>query len=188
MSDYTIVPGSLTAIAAAAGASLAASFANAEVVIIVDVSGSMQIEDSRNNRSRYDVELEELAKLQVSLPGKIAVLAFSDNVEFVPGGVPPMMGQRTILDKALKFAKIADVAGMRFILISDGCPDDPVAAMAVARSFTNRIDCIYVGPEAMPEGRDFLLSLSRLRGGTQVTADRAKELCAAVQQLLLGGR
>jgi len=39
----------------------------------------------------------------------------------------------------------------------------------------------------MPDGRDFLLSLSKLRGGTQVTADRAKELCAAVQQLLLRG-
>jgi hypothetical protein len=186
MSDYAIVPGSLTAIAQRDGASLAESFANAEVVIICDVSGSMQIEDSRNNRSRYDVELEELAKLQATMPGKIAVLAFSDNVEFVPGGVPPMMGQRTMLDKALKFAKIADVSGMRFILISDGCPDQEGEALAIAATYKNRIDCIYVGPEAMPEGRDFLLSLSRLRGGVQVTADRAKELCAAVQQLLLG--
>lgn len=187
MNETAIVPGSLTAVAQRDGASLAESFANAEVIVICDSSGSMQIEDSRGGRSRYDVELEELAKLQARLPGKIAVLAFSDNVEFVPGGVPPMLGQTTMLDKALKFAKIADVSGMRFILISDGCPDDPVAAMAVARTFVSRIDCIYVGPESMPDGRDFLLSLSKLRGGTQVTADRAKELCAAVQQLLLGG-
>jgi Mg-chelatase subunit ChlD len=181
-----IVPGSLRAISQASGKSLAETFASADVVILVDTSGSMAMTDSRSGRARYDVACEELTSLQASMPGKIAVISFSDEVSFCPAGIPHNYQHGTDLVKALKFVHVADVEGMMFILISDGEPDAPNAALMAAKLFTNKIDVIYVGPERSPAGRDFLTRLSKATGGQTVTADRAKELASSVTLLLSG--
>jgi hypothetical protein len=179
-----IVKGSLTDIAASNGHSLAQTFVNAEVVVIVDTSGSINTHDSRGGRQRYDVACEELAALQNGLPGKIAVLSFSDNTLFCPDGKPFKQGGSTDLAAALKFAHVADVPDMRFIVISDGEPNDAKAALKEAAQYRNRIDVIYVGPEMMPAGRDFLAKLAAASGGQVVTADRAQNLLEATQKLL----
>lgn len=179
-----IVKGSLTDIAAAQGHSLAQTFVNAEVVVIVDTSGSMKTPDSRGRQQRYAVACEELAALQGSLPGKIAVLSFSDNTLFCPDGKPFEQGGSTDLAGALKFARVADVPDMRFIVISDGEPNDANAALKEAAKYQNRIDVIYVGPEALPTGREFLTKLAAASGGQMVTADRAQNLLEATQKLL----
>src|SRR3990172_5407518 len=83
-----LVKGSLSAIAQQNNQSIAETFINADVIIIVDTSGSMAACDSRGDRSRYDVACEELKNLQASLPGKLALLSFSDDVIFCPSGVP----------------------------------------------------------------------------------------------------
>jgi len=181
----TFVTGSLEDQARRNHQSLAESFASADVVVIVDTSGSMAATDSRGGRSRYDVACDELAALQAHMPGKIAVLAFSDSTVFAPSGVPPFLSAGTNLAGALRFAKVADVPGMRFIVISDGEPDSEVTALAVASTYQNRIDVIFVGPESYPRGRDFLQRLAEASGGKLVTADRANELAASVETLLL---
>lgn len=181
-----IVKGSLADMAKSARQSLAQTFIGAEVVILVDTSGSMAAKDSRGGRSRYDVACEELAALQANLPGKVAVLSFSGKMQvmFCPTGVPYSFNGSTDIGGALRFAKVADVPGIRFILISDGEPDDAPAAMAEARQYRNRIDTIYVGPETLPAGRKFLQELAAASGGQQVTADRAQGLLGATQKLL----
>jgi len=181
-----IVPGSLSAIAKRDGQSLAESFLSADAVIIVDTSGSMCTCDSRSGKSRYDVALEELAQLQAHMPGKLAVLAFSDDCIFVPGGQPPLLGGGTNLAGALKFAKVADVPGMRFIVISDGEPDDERKALAVAKTYANRIDTIFVGPENdWHGGRAFLQRLAAASGGQHIAANRVQALAHKTEQLLL---
>ncbi len=180
-----IVPGSLGAIAKQEGKSLAETFVNADLVVIVDTSGSMSSHDSRGGRSRYDVACEELAALQANHPGKIAVIAFSSFPKFCPNGLPEYLGQSTDMAKALEFAKIADVPGMQFILISDGEPDNPHLTLQVAQTFQNKISTIYVGPEESPIGRSFLQQLSSVTGGQTVTVDRAKELKAGIEKLYL---
>lgn len=181
-----IVPGSLSAISARSGGSLAESFVSADVVVLVDTSGSMHAKDSRNSQSRYDVACEELAKLQANMPGKIAVLAFSSDVEFCPGGVPRFFSGGTALHKALKFARVADVPGMRFIVISDGQPDDESSALREAQQYKARIDVIYVGPESeLMHGREFLERLAQASGGTFVTAKCAELLAEKTERLLL---
>lgn len=180
-----IVPGSLGAIARQEGKSIAETFVNANCVVIVDTSGSMASNDSRSGRSRYDVACDELKHLQASHPGKIAVLAFSNETIFCPTGIPNYFGGGTDMAKALQFAKIADVPGMQFILISDGKPNDPPKTLSIARTYTNRISTIYVGPEEHPSGRIFLEQLSQVTGGQATTADRAKELKASIEKLLL---
>lgn len=180
-----IVQGSLGAIAQRDGKSIAESFVNADVIIIVDTSGSMAANDSRGGKSRYDVACDELKALQNNLQGKIALLSFSDDVIFCPNGIPFNYEGSTKLDAALKFAKMGDLSsGMKFIVISDGEPDNETEALAISRTYKNRIDTIYVGPDG-GAGQDFLRRLAQAGGGQNVTADRAKELANSVEKLLL---
>jgi hypothetical protein len=179
-----IVVGSLADVATRNGQDIAESFVNADAVIICDVSGSMMDRDSRGGKSRYDVALDELATLQRSMPGKLAVIAFSGETLFVPGGAPPMLGGGTDVAGALKFAKMADVPGMRFFLISDGEPDSARDALDVAKTFKAHIDTIYVGSEARPTGREFLRKLAAATGGQTATADCVKELATVTTKLL----
>ena len=184
-SSNAIVPGSISAIAQTSGKSIAEIFLGADLIAIIDTSGSMGSRDSRDNLSRYDVACNELATLQATMPGKVAVISFSDRAEFNPGGVPTFFGSGTDLARALTFSKVADVDGVRFVLISDGEPNDQQEALRVAATYKNRIDVIYVGPEDRPDGRDFLTRLAKASGGRTVTASCAKELATSVTNLLL---
>lgn len=184
MNKNAIIQGSIGAIAKQQNRSIAETFVSADVIAIVDTSGSMAANDSRGGQSRFDIACEELANLQNSMPGKIAVISFSDRTEFCPSGYPIFLGSGTDLAGALRFCKIADVPGMRFVVISDGQPNEPGAALAIASGYKNRIDVIYVGPEEYPDGRSFLEQLARASGGKTITADRAKELANATRLLL----
>jgi hypothetical protein len=184
MTSHQIIPGSINAIAQQSGKSIAETFVSADLIVIVDTSGSMGAKDSTGGQSRYEVACRELANLQASLPGKIAVLSFSDDVQFCPSGVPVFLMGGTKLEKALSFAKIADIGKMRFILISDGQPDDEQAAIQISRTYKNKIDVIYVGPETDRSAREFMNRLAASTGGQTVTADKAKELSSKITYLL----
>ena len=184
--NTSIIPGSLGAMAQQTGASIAETFLNADVIIITDTSGSMDQCDARGGKSRYEVACEELKTLQASLPGKLALLSFSSDVVFCPNGIPFRYGGMTDLAKALRFAKVADVTGIRFIVISDGEPDSEEEALKVAKTFKNRIDTIYVGPEG-GAGSEFLKKLAKASGGQGVTAAQVHKLADNVQKLLLNG-
>jgi len=187
MNNNQIVKGSISDVATQTGMSIAQLFSSAEVVTIVDTSGSMNTSDSRGGKSRYSVACEELAYIQKNRPGKVAVISFSSDVKFCPGGVPFFECGGTDLAKALRFAKIADVPGISIIVISDGQPDDYVEALAVARTYKNKISTIYVGPEDRPFGREFLEQLANATGGQHITSDRAKQLSKSIETLLLKG-
>lgn len=185
-STTAIVPGSLSAISQITGQPLAESFLAADAMILMDVSGSMASQDSRDNLSRYDVALQELAKLQRDMPGRLAVVAFSSKTELIPGGIPPFFGGGTDLAGALRFAKIADVDGMKFVVVSDGRPNDEADAMAVARTIEATISCVYVGPEN-GLGRAFLKRLAAANRGTFGTSTCAVNLAETVTLLLKSG-
>jgi Mg-chelatase subunit ChlD len=181
-----IVVGSLGALSKNSNQSLAESFMSAEVIILTDTSGSMGQHDANQGRSRYDQACHELTQLQASMPGKIAVVSFSDEVQFCPSGIPFNFMGGTDLAKGLRFIHAADcIPGMKFIVVSDGQPDSESDALAVARKFKNHIDVIYVGSERHPEGREFLERLAKATGGQSVTAEAAKQLASTVQTLLL---
>lgn len=187
MNNTQIVKGSISDIAVQSGKSIAELFSSAEVVTIVDTSESMSKSDSRGGKSRYSVACEELAYIQKNRLGKVAVISFSSDVQFCPGGIPLFEGSGTDLAKALRYAKIADVPGISIIVISDGQPDDYVEALEVARTYKNKISTIYVGPEDRPSGREFLEKLANATGGQHITSDRAKQLSKSIETLLLKG-
>jgi Mg-chelatase subunit ChlD len=186
MNDSTaLVVGSLAQIARQTGASLAETFIGCDAVILVDVSGSMHSQDAPGGRTRYAAALAELRALQEHLPGKLAVIAFSTAPQFTPSGVPAMLGGNTDLARALKFARVADTGDIRFVVISDGEPDQPERALAEARQYHGRIDTVYVGPEERPLGRDFLAQLAQAHGGQSATAACTLQLAQHVERLLL---
>jgi len=180
------IPGSLASQAANSGQSLAQTFINADCVVLVDTSGSMSaVDGNADHLTRYQRACSELAKIQRDMPGKIAVISFSDDVMFCPAGTPFNYQSGTDLAKALNFAKMADVPEMRFIVISDGEPDDEAAALKAAKQYKNHIDTIYIGP-AGGSGESFLANLAAASGGKAVKTVGAKELEMSVRGLLNG--
>lgn len=179
-----IVKGSLSAIAQAANTSLAEAFMHADTVIIVDTSGSMASRDHGDSQTRYERACKELATLQANLQGRIAVIAFSNEVEFCPGGVPTFFGGGTQMAKALKFAHVADQAVDRFILISDGEPHDETETLKQAKRFKTKIDCIFVGAEGSA-GAEFLKRLAAASGGTSQAIKGASLLSERIEVLML---
>lgn len=190
MMSTALVPGSLAAISKQAGQSLAETFLSADAIVIVDVSGSMSARDVHSTtweqavrQSRYEVACAELRKLQASLPGQIAVIAFSDHPEFAPSGTPRFIGGGTDLAGALRFVHVADDTGMRFVVISDGEPNDEAKALAEAHRFKSRIDTVYIGPSGDP-GAVFLKRLADASGG-QYSKNEVHQIAERVERLLL---
>ena len=179
-----IVTGSIADLAQKNNQSLAESFISCDVVVLIDVSGSMRRVDYKKTASRYERACEALANLQASRPGKIAVISFESEPKFCPAGIPETPGGTTDLARALSFTQIADtVPGMRFVVISDGEPDDKTEALNVARKYQNRIDVIFVGDENDQGAIRFMDQLASASGGKQITADSAQ--ISEVIQLLL---
>lgn len=185
--NTAITKGSLGALAQQEGKSIAETFLTADAVLIVDMSSSMSAHDAPGGISRYEAAERELRRLQEQLPGKVAVVAFSSDVQFVPGGIPPRIGGSTDMAAALRFVLPVDDTGTRIILISDGEPTSSEhETLAVARQFKTEIDCIYIGPE-IGGGRDFLKRLADVTGGRAFKSNEPGLLKGAVEHLLLTG-
>lgn len=179
-----VVPGSLQDQATATGGSLAETFLNCDLVVLVDTSGSMIDNDAPGGKRRYDAACDELATLQASQPGKIGVIGFSSYPEFCPGGKPSFQKGGTGLAEALDYARIID--GLcNVVVISDGQPDNTEAALRSARAYKDStISAVYVGPEGGP-GQEFLTKLAKANRGQSVTAEKTKQLAQKIARLLL---
>lgn len=181
MNNKALVPGSLSD--TANGRTLAESFLSADAILIVDMSGSMAVNDAPGGLERWDAAENELRRLQKENPGKLAVIAFSSTVQFYPTGIPIRLGGGTNMAKALQFVKGADGLGVKFILISDGNPDDKQKTLRVARTFESHIDTVYIGPEG-GSGQAFLAKLAQVTGGMAATSEAPGLLAENVTLLL----
>jgi Mg-chelatase subunit ChlD len=179
-----MVKGSLSQIAKETGRTLAESWISVDAVILVDISASMDDRDTSDGSSRYAVAQRELTKLQETLPGKIAIVAFSEEFTFVPTGLLPPTQSITDLGGALNFTHIADsIPDMRFVVISDGEPTDEDKALRAAKKYKNKIDTIYVGTED-GSGRDFLKKLAAQAGGEFMLKPKLNLLAEGIHGLL----
>ena len=79
-----------------------------------------------------------------------------------------MIGDTTDVGAALRMMLMADGAGIRLVLISDGEPDNEPEALSMAAKFKSKIDTIFVGRED-GYGREFLRKLSAATGGISIT-------------------
>ena len=181
-----LVPGSLSHVAERTGKGIAATFLGAEYVVVIDTSGSMDTHDAAGGQRRFDAAVVELAALQRAHPGQLAVVAFSDYPQFVPGGVPPFLGAGTDLAAALRFVQVCDGTVKSFIVLSDGQPSDPTACLRLARQFKSRIEAVYIGSEVERSGQQFLRELAAAGGGRYEIAARVQSLADRVRLLLVG--
>jgi len=183
MTNNAITPGSLAAVVNRDGMSLAESFLNCEIIVLIDQSASMSAADAPGGKSRYDAADAELMALQRQHPGKVAVIEFSSSVKFCPGGVPSREGEFTDMAAALNFVHIADGAS-KIVLISDGEPNSKEATLRAARRFQSPIHTVYIGPES-GRGRAFLARLAKATGGRAMQSAAPGLLGEAVGQILL---
>lgn len=186
--EKALVTGSLEAVAQGSNVSLAESFLSVDAIVVVDMSGSMAAADAPGGLTRFEAAERELRALQQDLPGKIAVVAFSGQVQFCPGGIPPRMGGSTDMAAALRFVKPADGIA-RIILVSDGWPDSEIETLHVARQFNHKIDTVFIGPETGfgSEGRGSLQKLANETGGQFVQGRAPGLLKEETLKLLTAG-
>lgn len=180
--NKAIVPGSLAAVANRDGLSLAESFLNCEVLVLIDQSGSMSAKDAPGDKSRFDAADDELFRLQKEHVGQVGVISFSTRVVFCPGGMPNREGGGTDMAAALDFAHVADGA-CKIVLISDGQPDSKSETLRAAGKYRHPIYTIYIGPED-GHGRAFLSRLAAATGGRTFQSAAPGLLAEGVNQLL----
>lgn len=179
--------GSLADVAQKSGKAVAETFLSVDCLVMMDTSASMSDCDAGESgmESRHSIACTELQKIQRQMPGKIGVIEWNSFPAFCPGGVPGYPRMATDLAACLEFIKPADNTGIELILISDGEPDNEIAALDCASAFKSKIDTVYVGPKNGP-GADFLKRLAALTGGQSVTQSVSEiaQLSTTVKGLL----
>jgi len=173
ITKHSSVKGSLQSQANKLNITVAQAFLNAEIVVLMDCSASMETDDSLTTdygqgglarSTRYKKACNQLAKLQSENPGKVCLISFSSGQEFSPSGIARWPNGTTDIAGALKFIKPVDGLDCKLVLISDGEPDNDQATMDQARTFKSKLHTIYIGPEN-GSGADFLKRLSAVTGG-----------------------
>lgn len=185
--NKSMVPGSTLDLSEKNNISLAESFLSAQIVVLLDNSGSMGANDGPMGQTRRKAAEIQLVGLQKKFPGQIALICFADHSVYSPGGIIVPCGGSTDMKGVLEFAKMADDCGLKIIIISDGFPNDPSRTLEIARTYQTKIDAIYIGPETDSSGRDFLEQLVSVTGGKFIKSDEVGQLEDGVETLLLGG-
>lgn len=155
-------------------------------VILLDTSGSMA--ESAGSRRRIDHLREALE--QVVQPEHILV-AFSSSAQTLgcPADLPHPSGG-TALELGLAEALRHNPAGT--LIISDGEPTNPEAALRMADALPGTIDVIYCGDESNREAVEFMRRLARIGCGQYATHSWAPRsdrpaLAQTMRRLLLPG-
>ena len=155
------------------------------MVVMFDISYSMDERDATlhgRTVSRYEAGVAQLKELQAKHPGQIAIIAFGDEATVCPGGVPPEPNGWTMLYLALEKAREADTGAMKFVIISDGLPQQGDLAKREAEQFSVPIDVIYVGRDE--RGEEFMRDFAHGTGGTFYTDTSTMLLTATISKLL----
>lgn len=138
------------------------------VVALYDCSSSMQ-ELARGGKRKYELVEDARAILHASYEiefGGFGARATTGHLSLPTGNTP--------LHLALNSARAFQPS--RTIVITDGHPDDPYAALAEARTLSGVIDVVYCGPERDMEAQEFLRKLATVTGGRyQATPWRAQQ-------------
>lgn len=150
-----VAQGSVYDVAKRQGRSLPDVLAFADTIILFDRSGSMH--GVKMGQAR-----DALFELQRTHDGDILLIAFDSTPKVVYDGDPGEARGGTMIGAALSYAKELDIPGRRFILISDGCPQDEHQAISVAQTYTSPIHTIFIGDDFDTRGLAFMQRLAAL--------------------------
>lgn len=139
--------------------------ADADVVIMLDCSGSMSTYSG--NSTRYELACEAVKDIQRAYPGRVALISFDSVAKLELGGIPRAPGGSTRMLPALEIAHNFDGMDTKFYMISDGRPDygteDEI--LRYSDNFVDPINSIFIGGDEDVEGMEFLARLSKRTGG-----------------------
>lgn len=158
MSRELVVKGSIQSVAS--GGDVALAMLDAKLLLICDISGSMQ-ETTSSGLSKFQILKNITKKLQERHPGQVVVESFSDDAELNLDGVLPEPNGGTSMVAALEMASPMLEAGIVGVLMSDGEPTDGHDnVLSVARSISGKINPVFIGQEGSP-GADFMRQLAK---------------------------
>lgn len=155
-----------------------------KVVVLCDVSYSMDSFVASSNSRKYDHMKVAIADAARTYPGLILIAFGSSCREFDSAAALPAcgaLGGSTDMAKALR--SVLAVRPRKTLVISDGLPDNQDKALEAAAELTGSVDTIYCGYDGDP-GVRFLQRLSRETAGQQMTWDGLRELGTVVRGLL----
>lgn len=160
-------------------------------IFLLDISGSMEI--CIEGKSKLD----HLRIIMKDYPEARKICFSSDvycnvdrngNVDCV---IPTSAHGSTDLAKAIRHLRGLAKRPERIVLISDGDPDDPNAAIKEAVEFSVPIDIIFIGQKGS-SGERFMINLAKFTRGKQFTiedksANFQKQLSTKIAGLLTSG-
>ncbi len=116
------------------------------------------------------------------------LIDFGDIAQVRPGGYPDEPnGMNTYLAPGLQLAKELDTGAMKFVVISDGLPQDEYAALEVAQTFLVGIDTIAIGNVNTRRGLP-AQELAKATGGTYHRDTSGMRMLGATIRALLARR
>jgi hypothetical protein len=148
---------------------------NGSGVLLIDTSGSMgemiEFDDSGagNHVRKIDRLREVVDQVRAQCPAEM--VSFGRTTGIISEVEEP--GGSTPLDQALQIA--ADNGFHHLVVISDGQPNNPEAALAIAKANGFLIDTCFVGT-ADAYGEKFLEELAHQNGGTSQRGDLTEPL------------
>lgn len=155
------------------------------IVILADVSHSMAA-PAWGALRKIDVLRDAVAAAMQRHP-EWRLIAFSETAR--PVAAVPEPESSTNLVAGLEAARAHDPGVL--LLISDGQPDDPAAALAIAASWRGAIDVLYVGPDSDATAIAFMRKFAAAAAGDVRVNDidrpgSARQLGLSILQMLPG--
>lgn len=148
------------------------------IVLVLDCSGSMSSEADSPGERRIDALRGVVNSLR--LKGMTFRQLIFNSSHMWSDVIPEPAGGT---DMAGAFEFCAKINPEHVIVVSDGQPDNPQAALLAAKQLRCKVDVFYVGPSNDTHCKDFLQSLATSTGGSSQAVSFA-ELEAKVAGML----
>lgn len=174
----TAVVGSVASQALVRGVDIATALMEAEIIALVDISGSMDAMVYPQKKTRWQIANNALISLQNKHRGKVAVVEFNHNVALKLNGVLGIPTGGTELAAALEFVSPIDGCGIDVYIISDGLPNSELMCFRVVKEqlSNTRIFTVYCGDEDEESSKKFLNKLASLGGGQYFNSEEGVKL------------
>ncbi len=154
------------------------------MVLCCDCSGSMWGEV--NGKRAIDWLREAVARMQdeAKTAGTRVALVCFNNAAWLAQSITDDPYGGTAMDAGLK--ECARLNPAKVIVVSDGEPNDPEAALSAARECPGVIDMIYVGIDGNKHAIEFMNKLVKIGAGAGVVRElgKASELLGTLREML----
>lgn len=140
-------------------------------LLIIDISGSMN-DLIAPNMTKLKVMEDSLSKLPTR---HCSCLLFNSTTQWWQGGALPAACGGTAMHLALSVG--ANIQPISSLVVSDGEPDDPDQALAIAQTMPGSISTLYIGSDSNRNAIGFMRRLAQIGMGSfsQMDINRIKD-------------